>query len=191
MSDSGPSVDARPLSRARAIHHLWRAETSETDNDPHLHFLIDAARDRSIYPGLRELSDRVQIVSLYQGPTARELASVAPYLIKVGEIGPAFDWLWRNAWGKSWGVWVWAFGEFNELRAHFRTLTKVHTEDGQVLLFRFYDPRVLSPFLVTCDRDQLRSLFGPVSAFSMETEGGAAIEDFTQSFGALRRRVLR
>jgi hypothetical protein len=184
------SADAKPMSKARAIHHLWRAETSETEADPYLYFLIDAARDRSIYRGLRDLSATTQVASLYQGPTAQELAAVAPYLIRLGEGGAAFDWLWHEGWGKGWGVWIWAFGEFAALRAHLRTLTKVRTEDGAVLLFRFYDPRVLPPFLGSCDRDQIRQVFGPVTAYSAETEGGAAIEEFTHSFGALTRRRL-
>jgi hypothetical protein len=190
LSDITSGADLKSLSKARAIHHLWRAETSETESEPYLYFLIDAARDRSIYRSLRDLSAKTQIASLYQGPTAQELATVAPYLIALGAGGPAFDWLWREGWGRSWGVWIWAFGEFAQLRAHFRTLTKVRTEDDRVLLFRFYDPRVLPTFLASCDRDQIRTVFGPVTAFSAETEGGTAIEEFTHSFGALRRRLL-
>jgi hypothetical protein len=190
VSDISLAADAEPLSKARAVHHLWRAETSETPSDPYLYFLIDAARDRSIYPALRRLAEKTQIASLYQGATAQELAAVAPYLIALGEGGPAFDWLWQHGWGEGWGVWLWAFGEFAALRGHLRTLTRVRTEDGPVVLFRFYDPRVLPPFLGSCDRDQIRTFFGPVTAYSAETRGGAAIEEFSQSFGALRRRVL-
>lgn len=54
------------------------------------------------------------------------------------------------------------------LRAHFRRLTMVQTEARKRLLFRFYDPRVLLPFVMTCDAPQLLELFGPVERFIVE-----------------------
>ena len=42
--------------------------------------------------------------------------------------------------------------------------------DKSEMYFRFYDPRVLSVFLPTCSPPQVRQLFGPVSAFFVESE---------------------
>jgi hypothetical protein len=66
----------------------------------------------------------------------------------------------------------------------------VRSEDGKVLLFRFYDPRVLSVFLPICTPAQIEEMFGPVMRFFVETDGGAAITEYTHAAGALRRRLL-
>jgi len=179
-----------PLSKTAVVKHLWRVVANGGNREPHLYFLIDAARDPAIYRRLRQLSDGADIASLYQGRTAEDLATVAPYLIHLGMGGAAFDWLWNEGWGKSWGIFLWSPAEILALRSHLRTLTKVKTEDGQVLLFRFYDPRVLPAFLGSCDNAQVREFFGPVSVYTAEGEGGASLEEFTQSFGTLKRKTM-
>jgi hypothetical protein len=57
----------------------------------------------------------------------------------------------------------------------------VRTDAGQRLLFRFYDPRVLGPFLPTCDAAQLREMFGPVTAYMTESPDGNAVLSFRGS----------
>ena len=37
------------------------------------------------------------------------------------------------------------------------------------MLFRFYDPRVLVPFLMTCAIEELNMIFGPVKYFFAES----------------------
>ncbi|HEY2399507.1 MAG TPA: S1 RNA-binding domain-containing protein, partial [Steroidobacteraceae bacterium] len=44
-------------------------------------------------------------------------------------------------------------------------------EQGKRLLFRFYDPRVLRPFLPSCEAGQMREMFGPVEHFAVEANG--------------------
>ena len=69
-------------------------------------------------------------------------------------------------------------GSVETLRAHFRRLAMVRTDEGQRLLFRFYDPRVLGPFVQTCDTAQLREMFGPVTAYMVEFPDGNAVLSF-------------
>jgi hypothetical protein len=56
------------------------------------------------------------------------------------------------------------------LYKHFRKFLIVKTEEGDELYFRFYDPRVLRIFLPSCDKEQLKEFFGPVSYFVCEDE---------------------
>ena len=98
-----------------------------------------------------------------------------------------FDWIWAEGWGRSWGIFLWSTLTFDGLRGHFRKLTKIRTESGQVLIFRFYDPRVLSMVLPTFDPAQVREFFGPTNRFSVETSEGRAIEQFSQTDGILKR----
>ena len=95
-----------------------------------------------------------EVVCLYQGSTAQELAAIAPYLVSPGTSDRVFDWLWNEGWGEHWGIFVWSLVATATLRDHFRRLTMVQTEDRRRLLFRFYDPRVMSAFLPAGDAAQ-------------------------------------
>lgn len=132
-----------------------------------LYFLADAAQDEVIYPRLRGFAVAEDVVPLYQGEAGVELAAVAPYLVSFGTGAQVFDWLWDTAWYRPWGVLIRSAAPIEDLRAHFRRLTRVQTEDGRVLLFRFYDPRVLSAFLPTCAAAEAAEMFGPVEAFGV------------------------
>jgi hypothetical protein len=177
--------------RATALFHLWCENIRGAGHDPELYALLDAARDPAIYRGLQGFAATEDIVCLYQGPTAAEMAAVAPYLVRIGPRTDVFDWLWDEGWGESWGIFIWSVATIEQLRAHFRKLTKVRTEDGKVLLFRFYDPDVLSIFLPTCTPAQIEEMFGPVMRFFMEASDGAAIEEYSHAAGVLRRRLLK
>jgi hypothetical protein len=192
MSDSpAPAIrPAGPQARAVIMYHMWCENVRGMGLDPNLYVLLDAARDRLIYSGLQRFARADDITCLYQGSSAEELAHVAPYLLRLGPRTDVFDWLWDNGWGRSWGIFLWSTETLEGLRAHFRRLTKVRTEDGQVLLFRFYDPRVLSIFLPTCFPEQITKMFGPVTRFIVEACDGVAITEYSNVGGVLRRRLL-
>jgi Domain of unknown function (DUF4123) len=133
-----------PAARERAIQSLWQLDgRPERGRQPYLYAILDAARDKRIYPELRRLARTQQVLGLYQGRAASELAAVAPYLVGLGTTDRVFDWLWEQGWGESWGIFLWSLVAPDTLRAHFRRLTVVRSDAGERLLFRFYDPRVL------------------------------------------------
>jgi hypothetical protein len=45
---------------------------------------------------------------------------------------------------------------------------RVETEDGQRLVFRYFDPRVLRVFLPVCTPAEKNDFFGPVYRFFIE-----------------------
>jgi hypothetical protein len=170
--------------KLRAIRLLWRLDRMPGgQRQPYLHAILDAARDERIYPGLRQLAATEEILCLYQGPTANELASVAPYLVCLATGDRVFDWIWHEGWGESWGIFLWSLISPQALRDHFRRLMFIRTEEGQRLLLRFYDPRVLRVFLPTCDSAQCQELFGPVTWFACEAEFGEAVVLMAQRDG--------
>jgi hypothetical protein len=176
VSRAGP-IRRDAAAKQRAIDCLW--QLGGQPGQPrrgNLYAILDAARDPEIYRGLRLLSASEPVLSLYQGPAARELAGVAPYIVSLGVTDLVFDWIWNNGWGASWGIFFWSLVSLDTLRAHFRRLTIVRGPDGQRMLFRFYDPRVMRTFAPGCDADQARELFGPeVARFMVESEDGAGI----------------
>lgn len=176
-----------PAARERAIRVLWNLPAQAArPRQAYLHAIIDTARDERIYPALRRLAATEDVVCLYQGEAARELASVAPYLVSLGISDRVFDWLWHEGWGDHRGIFVWSLVSVTTLRDHFRRLTTVQTEDNRRLLFRFYDPRVLGVFLPTCDAGQLKAMFGTaVSRFLVPAQDGARLDAFHLEGAAL------
>ena len=69
-----------------------------------------------------------------------------------------------------------------ELRQHFRGLLKVEDEDGKELFFRYYDPRVLRAYLLTCNETDLDTLFGPVYSLFFEGEDPNALLKYSRGY---------
>jgi hypothetical protein len=166
----------------RVIEELRRA----VDGQPahRLYAILDGARDRRIFDMLWYRPD-VEQRCLYRGELSADLATAAPYLVHLDPDGTFLRWLIETGWGDSWGIFVVAASAIDELRRHFRKFLMVHTEAGQPLYFRFYDPRVLRVYLPTCTPDELRTVFGPVARYSLETEDGQGVANFICSSGSL------
>lgn len=145
--------------------------------------VLDAARVPGLPATLTALA--AESTSLYSGPTADELADVAPWLVQCQAGSPLNEWLFGTAWGQSAGIVLESEADPDELRAHLRRFLMVLDESGKSLYFRFYDPRVLRIFLPTCDAEQLRSFFGPISAFVAEDDDPARALRFTLAGGDL------
>ncbi|MGK3990618.1 DUF4123 domain-containing protein [Sorangium sp. So ce136] len=131
-----------------------------------LYAVLDAARGPQVLKLVRASSDEAR--SLYNGRRGEQLATVAPYLVRMPTGSRQLEALLREGWGQSWGVLVACDSPFDDLRRHLRRFLVVQTEERQALYFRFYDPRILEPFLNTVTNEERRAFFGPVSAFLVE-----------------------
>ncbi len=130
--------------------------------------LLDGARSPRIHSNLIASGERFEC--LYAGELPRPLAVAAPYLVRLPLAQPFTQWLLASGWGRAWGLLLLSEASILELRAHFRRLLKVKTDDGRECLFRFYDPRVLRVYLPTCTPKELATVFGPVDGFMLEAE---------------------
>lgn len=163
---SAPEEFATPAPESTgpgAILNVLRAEPSP------LFAILDAARDPLVYLRIHECREVNQ--SLYKGGSP-ELTFVAPYLVSLPKDSPFLDALVHESWGGAWGVFLASRLPFDDLRKHLRRLLMVELDgdDGgpRNALFRFYDPRVLRPFLPTCTPDECASFFGPIDRFYVE-----------------------
>jgi len=129
--------------------------------------VLDGAAIDDLPMRLYEMQPRS--VCLYRGEIEPDIAEVAPYLVELFP-GEAFtEWLLNEGTGgKSWGIFARSRYSITEVRKHFRKFLTVYNDSGNPMLFRFYDPRVLTKFLPTCDRDSLNSLFAVVSSYAAE-----------------------
>jgi hypothetical protein len=132
------------------------------------YMLLDAAKMGSHMDEAIRLNK--QNNSLYRGGSEEKLAAVAPYIFSLENEDPLFRWYIKKGWGQSWGFLINSRATLPELHKHFRKFLIVQTEDDRKLYFRFYDPRVLSIFLPTCDREQILEFFGPIAYILAEDE---------------------
>lgn len=152
---------------------------------------VFAILDGASVPGLlKQLAEQQpEHVCLYRGELEPDMAEVAPYLVKLEHDAPFTEWVLDRGWGNHWGVFADSGADLDTLRRHFRRFLTVHDENGKPLLFRYYDPRVLRTYLPTCNVEELNTMFGPVQAYVVEDEGGAAMLRFRVKNGSLVRQV--
>jgi hypothetical protein len=170
--------------RRRASALLWRQD-SGPDQPFHVYAILDAAHDRGVYAGLQRFGAWHAVMPLYQGSEGDNLAAVGPHLVCLGRTEEIFDWIWENFWGDAWGIFLCSAASPDAVRLHFRRHRLARTADGERLVFRFYDPRVLLPFLPTCTAPQLRDFFGPVQRFVVQDDDGAALVTLHREAGRL------
>jgi hypothetical protein len=150
--------------------------------------VVDGARDPSIVDLVRGSGQRY--ACLYSGKLPPELAAVAPYVVRLWRDHPfTAEWL-DLAWGQSWGIFAIAPANLEEMRRHLRRFLRVRTEQGQALVFRYYDPRVLRVYLPTCTKEELATFFGPVSSFFVETEDARRVDVFARKDADFTRTRL-
>jgi hypothetical protein len=95
-------------------------------------------------------------------------------------------------WGESWGYFLSAPCEFEQLLQHLRQFLLVKDQAaGKERFFRFYDPRVLRRFLPTCAPAQLAEFFGPVRKFLAEDSDPSSLVEFTLANKRLHRNSIR
>jgi hypothetical protein len=145
--------------------------------------------DGAALPELRGILQQMkpEHACLYRGALPDDIAQVAPYLVRLQTRHKFTRWVLEEVWGKHCGI----FGLVSDditltiLRRHFRRFTKVKSEDGRTLLFRFYDPRVWSPYIVTCNPEELEFVFGPVAKILCEDKNGLDVLQCSRAAGKL------
>jgi hypothetical protein len=107
--------------------------------DPRLHGRVMAARDHAC---------------LFAGKIDPPLDAAAPWLASF-DAGSELHQLWSaEGTGKPWGLLIRSGLPLAELRRHLRKFLQVQLPDGQVVLFRFYDPRVWATYWPTLSDEE-------------------------------------
>lgn len=176
-----------PADVQRAVDAVF----AEAPRDTALHVfaVLDGARCDNVRKLLAR--PRVRSVSLYAGHPPREVAEIAPRLIRMQPDSAALATVLGDGWGRSWGLFIATRSSIEALRKHLRRLLTVETEGGRRLFFRWYDPRVLRAYLPTCRPDEVSQVFGrDIHAFTVESEDGRSLLRFTRkSDGTLEQAV--
>ena len=107
---------------------------------------------------------------LFRGELSPDVVHMAPYVVALLPGNNFTDWILEESFGKNWGIFAHCRHSMNEMRKHFRSIFQVHDEDGNPLLFRFYDPRVFRSFIPTCEMNETIELFGKIDTYFAEAE---------------------
>jgi hypothetical protein len=177
---SGPDPDM-------VLNEIWSA-TDRRRGGTELYAVLDAARHASIYPAIQ--NSGFQFECLYRGELDPDLATAAPYLVRLEPDMPFSHWLITNGWGDSWGIFLAAAASLRDMRQHLRKFLMVYHPNGKPLYFRYYDPRVLRVYLPTCNAEELGFVFGPLQCYMLEGDDSRTLLRFTTASGSLQQQKL-
>ncbi len=144
------------------------------DPNAHVYAILDGAAIPDLPEKLQEHG--VNAVCLYRGELISELSKVAPYQVMLERESAFTHWLFREGWGRHWGILAVSRADWRLVREHLCSLIMAYDPDCQPLYFRYYDPRVLRVYLPTCDADELQALFGPLARLLCEDEAGGLLK---------------
>ena len=128
--------------------------------------ILDGASSPTLVKTLYE--HEPEYCCLYRGELQPDVATVAPYLVRLEPEQKFAEWVLAEGWGVHWGIFLHTATTLRALRDHFREFHTVELPDQRTVLFRYYDPRVLRTFLPVCNAAELTTFFGPVQSFLVE-----------------------
>lgn len=135
-----------------------------------LYGIVDAAQD----PSLHELvATCPEHACLFAGPLKPPLHMVAPYLVRLAPEAALSQAWHREGWGRNWGILCVSASRLDTLRRHLRRFLQAMLPDGDIVLFRFYDPRIFRTYFPTLEAEEKASWFQAVEEYRVETETGA------------------
>ena len=100
---------------------------------------------------------------LFNDPKETIDPKITPYLLLVTPM--MLKRMQQEIQDAHWGLFILASLTVSELSRHLRQYLVVAGLDGTPLFFRFYDPRVLAPFLRVCQPAEITEFFGALDAF--------------------------
>ena len=130
--------------------------------------VIDCSQDERLLPAIKAMAPDARC--LFDDPLDPELAAAAPWLLPLESSGPFLS-FWRlEGRGQSWGFVFESKQSWDIVRRHLKKLLRAQLPDHSVVLFRFYDPRVLQMYLSSTEPSERSYFFGPMIRIFCEDE---------------------
>ena len=152
---------------------LW--ETAEKENC-NLFGIIDSAKNDEAFRFMIE--GGVSYKSLFDGTMDVQSYGVSGFLVECRNDSPLFQWMTGKAWGDNCCIFFTSKASFDELFIHFQKFNRVYLEGDDVVLFRYYDPRVFRNYLPTCNGKEIDLFFGEIKSFFAERKNPGSINIF-------------
>ena len=152
---------------------LW--ETAERENC-RLFGIVDSARNDEVFRYMIE--GEMDFRSLFEGTMDVQSYGVSGFLVDCQKGSPLMKWMTTEVWGDNCCIFFTSKASFDDLFAHFQKFNRVYLEGDEVVLFRFYDPRVLRTYLPTCNSKEIDLFFGEIESFFAECKNAGSIKVF-------------
>ncbi|MGC9269883.1 DUF4123 domain-containing protein [Acidiphilium sp.] len=138
---------------------LWPSDNSPPQS---VFAVVDAARDSNISDYLAAFGTTETCQCLWQGDIYLRASDAAPYLVRLDPDAALTRLLLTEGTGKGWMLPLRTDASFEALRAHCRRFPEARLPDGRIVLFRWYDSRVLNDLLPQLQIEERRAFFGPI-----------------------------
>ena len=115
---------------------------------------------------------KAEYVCLYRGELEADIAIVAPYLVSLPPGANITPWVLKQIGRNNPGIFIHTRVPVYELRKHLRTFLMIKDVNDQQVYFRYYDPRVLRSYIPSCNAEEKKTLFGPISHYFVENKEG-------------------
>ena len=133
--------------------------------------VLDLARAPHLYQ-LITLHEPFDAQCLFSSNISEDLRQASPFLVNSARV-PSLMEKWRaEGTACAWGLLIVSSLSLDRLRRKLKTIQQVRLPDNVgPVLFRFWDPRVMRPFLQSAEPAQCESLFDGIDALLIEDEG--------------------
>ncbi len=143
--------------------------------------ILDSAQDKKIFPMLKNCG--WEYTCLYKknlhfegDRMVEELAATAPYLVKLDPENMDVKSLVSGNIGKNQIIVFESEAPMLEIADHFSSMLRAMDENGKVINFRYYDPRILTVYLPTCTDEETYIFFGDIDTIWVEGEDEEILE---------------
>ena len=131
-----------------------------------LYGVLDAARDDRIYDRMMTLAPDASC--LFSDPIPDDIRRAAPHVMRMPPDGALLAWWRAEGRDQFWGFACEADCDLRSLRLHLKKSLQAHLPDGSVVMFRFWDPRVLTPYVPSLTAEERLAFFGPIRTIYAE-----------------------
>ncbi|NNE58271.1 MAG: DUF4123 domain-containing protein [Hellea sp.] len=126
---------------------------------------VDGAADARLYEVIEKTKDHS---CLYTGEYDDDTKMALPYLVRMTR-GEHFAKLWSaSEGGRFWGILCQTSLNMQQLRRHLRKFTTARLPLGDVVLFRFWDPRVFVPFVENGTEEEIAPFFKGIDSIIVD-----------------------
>ncbi|WP_304641841.1 DUF4123 domain-containing protein [Pseudomonas sp.] len=134
---------------------------------PARHYLVlDGAQIEDLHRQIYELEPAPEFFLLYHQTRYSELADVGPVLVRA-EPGSPLETEFKANWITNAGFSLTSAMPTAVLVDHLRSLIHLRTNADVVLLFRYYDPRILRIWLDSLDEAERARVMGPIASIQL------------------------
>ena len=158
---------------------LWQA--NDSGKVPVVYAFLGGARDKQIEKTIRLGS--LKSACLIDGKLSYEMTIAAPYMVRLEKDHPQTIEILKKGWGNSWGIFAITYppATLINIRHNCKKIAMVQLPDDKRAYFRYYEPRVMRPYLPTCTVEEANKVFGHISEYIMEGEEPGTIHRFKRT----------